>query len=132
MRTDYARRGASFHRDNHHIRTRRVGYFTVGFTNILGTLLAGIWENAIPKNICLARFMRVARNRRMVHHDADDTNNGPYFLRPWDRFAGDRSPDQRSDRAYLWIAVYGNALWDRLLFPPIGQLCGRLVGRQDV
>ena len=33
----------------------------IGFTNILGTLLAGIWENATPKNICLAQFMRVAR-----------------------------------------------------------------------
>ena len=65
----------------------------------------------------------------MVHHDADDTDNGPYlFCGHGIALVGDCSPDQRSDRAYLWIAVYGNSLWDRFLFPPIGQLCGVWLG----
>ena len=46
--------------------------------------------------------------------------------------AGNCSPDQRIDRAYIWPALYGNAVRDRVFFPPVGQFHGRLVGRQNV
>jgi hypothetical protein len=106
----------------------------IGFTNILGTLLAGYLGKRYTKKYLLSAIYtgRTVIAAWFIMAPMTPTTVLIFSAAMGSLWLATCSPDQRSDRAYLWIAVYGNALWDRLLFPPIGQLCGRLVGRQDV
>ena len=46
--------------------------------------------------------------------------------------AGHRAPDQRSDRAYLWAALHGHAVWHCVFVAPNGQFFGRMAGGAHV
>ena len=106
----------------------------IGLANIAGTLFAGYLGKTYSKKYLLATIY-AGRTivAGLVHPDADHADLGHYLLdRDGIAVAGDRAADLGSCRAYLWAALHGDALWDRLLLAPVGQLFGRLAGRPDV
>ena len=69
----------------------------------------------------------------LVHFDAHDGQyRGGIQLGHGSALAGYGALDQWVGRAYLWPALYGHAVWHRVLFPSARQLHGGLVRRQTL